>query len=180
MIVPKLNITGKGEIIPYLQQQEEQAQATQAEATNIQHAFDEMKLKELMSKAVANIAMAKERHGRSESDIGLFEERLSMITKNRASATKEKMEALEKLIDVIERFGEIEANLKLNELESFDYQQIQDEDREKADAKATGEGNEFMMQLMGQMSQQQQGQKKEQMQGQDQMQQSQNNEQPMQ
>ncbi len=156
MIVPKLNITGKGEIIPYLQQQEEQAQATQAEATNIQHAFEEMKLKELMSKAVANIAMAKERHGRAEADIGLFEERLSMITKNRASATKEKMEALEKLIDVIGKYGEIEAALKLNELESFDYKQEQNEDREKIDAKRTGEGNEFMMQLMGQMGQAQQ------------------------
>ena len=156
MIVPKLNITGKGEIIPYLQQQEEQAQATQAEATNIQHAFEEMKLKELMSKAVANIAMAKERHGRAEADIGLFEERLSMITKNRASATKEKMEALEKLIDVIGKYGEIEAALKMNELESFDYKQEQNENREKIDAKRTGEGNEFMMQLMGQMGQAQQ------------------------
>lgn len=171
MIVPKLNITGKGEIIPFLQQQEQQAAAVQAEATNIQHAFEEMKLKELMSKAVANIAMAKERHGRAEADIGLFEERLSMITKNRASATKEKMEALEKLIDVIAKYGEIEASLKMNELESYDYKQEQDEDREKADAKQTGEGNEFMMQLMGQMGGQ--GQQQEQMQPQ-------NNEQPIQ
>jgi len=153
MIVPKLNITGKGEIIPYLQQQEEQAQATQAEATNIQHAFEEMKLKELMSKAIANIAMAKERHGRAEADIGLFEERLSEITRNRALATKDKMEALEKLVDVIAKYGEIEASLKMNELESFDYRQEQNENREKADAKATGEGNEFMMQLMGEMNQ---------------------------
>ncbi len=156
MIVPKLNITGKGEIIPYLQQQEEQAQATQAEATNIQHAFEEMKLKELMSKAVANLAMAKERHGRAESDIGLFEERLSMITKNRASATKEKMEALEKLIDVIGKYGEIETALKMNDLESYDYQQEQDENREKVDAKRTGAGNEFMMQMMAGMGQENQ------------------------
>ena len=155
MIVPKLNITGKGEIIPYLQQQEEQAQATQAEATNIQHAFEEMKLKEMMSKAVANIAMAKERHGRAEADIGLFEERLSEITRNRALATKDKMEALEKLIDVIAKYGEIEAALKMNELESFDYRQEQNENREKVDAKRTGEGNEFMMQIMGEMAQQQ-------------------------
>ena len=114
-----------------------------------------MKLKELMSKAIANIAMAKERHGRAEADIGLFEERLSEITRNRALATKDKMEALEKLVDVIAKYGEIEASLKLNELESFDYRQEQNENREKADAKATGEGNEFMMQLMGEMGQQQ-------------------------
>ena len=48
MIIPKLSITGKGEIIPYLQQQEQQAQATQEEAVNIQHAVEEMKMKELI------------------------------------------------------------------------------------------------------------------------------------
>jgi hypothetical protein len=151
MIIPKLNITGKGEIIPYLQQQEEQAQAVQSEATNIQHAFEEMKLKELMSKAVANIAMAKERHGRAESNVGLFEERLSEISKNRALSTKAKMESLEKLVDVIGKYGEIETALKMNEIETFDYQQEANENREKSDAKATGEGNEFMMEMVDQL-----------------------------
>ena len=40
MIIPKLNITGKGEIIPFLQQQEQQMQAAQAEEMNIKHAFE--------------------------------------------------------------------------------------------------------------------------------------------
>lgn len=153
MIIPKLNITGKAEVIEYLQQQEQQAQAVQSEATNIEHAFQEAKLKELMSKAVSNLATARERHGRAESNIGLFEERLSMITKNRAMATKEKMEALEKLVDVIAKYGEIEAALKMNELESVSFQQEQDEDREKVDAKQTAESNKFAMQMMQGMGQ---------------------------
>ena len=41
-IIPKLNITGKGEIIPFLQQQEQKASAVQDEAQNIQHAYEEM------------------------------------------------------------------------------------------------------------------------------------------
>src|SRR5258708_28853185 len=144
MIIPKLNITGKGEIIPFLEQQEQSMQEQQAHASDIQHAIEDARLKELYSKATANLAMARERHGRAEADIGLFEERLSEITQNRALATKAKMEALEKLVDVIAKYGEIEAALKMNEIESFDYRQEQNENREKIDAKQTALANEFV------------------------------------
>jgi hypothetical protein len=161
MIIPKLNITGKGEIIPFLEQQEQAAQQQQQDLQMVQHAIEDAKLKELYSKAAANIAMARERHGRSEADIGLFEERLSEITHNRAMATKAKMEALEKLVDVIAKFGEIETMLKMNDIQSFDYQQEQKEDEEKADAKRTAMSNDFLRQILGQnsMMQNQQGPK---------------------
>lgn len=149
MIVPKLNITGKGEIIPYLQQQEQQASQLQQEQTAVQHAFEDAKLKELYTKAAANLATARERHGRAEADIGLFEERLSEITRNRALATKDKMEALEKLVDVIAKYGEIEAALKMNQIENFDYRQESKEEIEKADAKRTSLANEFRHSIMG-------------------------------
>jgi hypothetical protein len=152
MIIPKLNITGKAEAIKFLQEQEQQQQAAQSEAQTIQHAFENAKLQELMSKAAANLATARERHGRSEADIGLFEERLSEITHNRAMATKAKMEALEKLVDVIAKYGEIEAALKMSEIESFDYRQEQNEDREKLDAKHTAMSNDFLRQILGQNS----------------------------
>lgn len=148
-IIPKMNITGKAEIIKILEQQEQQQQAVEQEAQNISHAFEEAKLKELLSKATANIAMARERHGRAEADIGLFEERLSEITHNRAMATKAKMEALEKMVDVIAKYGEVETMLKMNEIQSFDYQQEQNEDREKIDAKQTAMSNDFVAQIMG-------------------------------
>ena len=143
-------IQGKNELMQILQQQQEQQQAIQQEATTIQHAFEEAKLKELMSKAAANVATARERHGRAEADIGLFEERLSEISRNRALATKDKMEALEKLVDVIAKYGEIETMLKMNQIQSFDYQQEQKEDVEKADAKRTAMSNDFVRQLLGQ------------------------------
>ena len=78
----------------------------------------------------------------AEADIGLFEERLSEITHNRAMATKAKMEALEKMIDVIGKYGEIEAMLKMNQLESIEINQQQNEDKEKVDAKRTAFANE--------------------------------------
>lgn len=148
MIIPKLNITGKGEIIPYLQQQEEQASQVQKEQMAVQHAFEDAKLKDLYAKAAGNLATARERHGRAEANIGLFEERLSEITQNRAMATKAKMEALEKLIDVVAKYGEIEAALKMNELQSIDYMQERKEDTEKADAKRTSLANEFFNSIM--------------------------------
>lgn len=150
MIIPKLNITGKGQIIPFLQQQEQQTQAVQQEAQTISHAFEEAKLKELMSKAASNLATARERHGRAESDIGLFEERLSEISRNRALATKDKMDALEKLVNVISQYGEIEANYHMQQIDKQTNDQAINEDIEKADAKRTALSNEFVASIMGQ------------------------------
>jgi len=143
MIIPKLNITGKGEIIPFLQQQEQAAQATQQEATTIQHAFQEAQLKELMSKAANNIASAKERYGRFESNIGLLEERLSELSKNQALSTKAKMEALEKMVDVIAKYGEVETMLRMNQIDSYDYKNEQNEHKEQDEARRKAFADEF-------------------------------------
>jgi hypothetical protein len=153
MIIPKLNITGKSQIIPYLEQMEQQAAAAQQDMQMIQHSFEEAKLKELLTRAASNLATARERHGRAEADIGLYEERLSEITQNRAMATKAKMEALEKLVDVIAKFGDIETSLKLHELESINIDQKADEQEEKADARQTAMANEFRTSIMGDQQQ---------------------------
>ncbi len=156
MIIPKLNITGKGEIIPYLQQQEQQAQAVQQEAQNIQHSFEAAKLQELYSKAAANIARAREDHSRSESNLGLYEERLSMIERNRALSLKEKQAALTSLLENITKFGEIETHLKQNELESLNFSQIMEEEREKRDVESRTGANKFLAEIMGGQGQRQQ------------------------
>jgi hypothetical protein len=95
--------------------------------------------------------MARERHSRSDSNIGLFEERLSMISKNHAMAVKEKMEATTKLLEAIEKYGEIETLLKNSEIESFDYREEINESREKLEAKKMSSGNEFLSKILGQM-----------------------------
>jgi hypothetical protein len=157
MIVKDMNIQGKAEAVEYLKQQEQAMQEAQQEKEALSHAYEDARLKELYSKAMSNIAMARERHGRAEADIGLFEERLSEITHNRAMATKAKMEALEKLVDVIAKYGEIESMLKLTQVEQFNDAQSQDEDVEKADAKRTSLANQFKSSIMmpeGQIAQQ--------------------------
>lgn len=155
MIIPKLNITGKAEAIKFLQQQEQQASAIQQHSQNLEHAVNEAKLKELYGKTAASIATARERHGRAESNIGLFEERLSMIGRNNSLSTKAKMEALEKLVEVTHRYGELEAHLKMNNIDSIDTQEQTKEDIAKEDAKRTSLSNDFVAQLLGSMGGQQ-------------------------
>lgn len=169
MIVPHLNITGKAEAIQFLQQQEQQQAAVQSEATNIQHALEEAKLKELYAKAANSIAAAKERYGRFESNIGLLEERMAEVSKNHALSTKAKMEAWEKMVDVIAKYGEIETMLKMNDLESLEYQDLGVEQAERNQAHKEASTDEFLSKLMnghgmGQFGMQQQGQETQQQQ----------------
>ncbi|HEX5553441.1 MAG TPA: hypothetical protein VFX43_09355 [Chitinophagaceae bacterium] len=142
---------GKEEITQFLESQAQQAQAAQQQKEMLENAFTDARLKELYSRAASNIAMARERHGRSESNIGLFEERLSEITQNRAMATKAKVESLEKLLDLIQKYGEIEAALKASQLQGIELQQQEEEAREKIDAKRTADANEFLSKISSQM-----------------------------
>jgi hypothetical protein len=151
MIIPKLNITGKGEIIPYLQQQEQQMQQMQQEDMIVKHMAEDAKVKELYSRATANLAMAKERVGRFDANVGLLEERLSEISKNQSLSTKAKMEALEKMVDVIARFGEVETMLKMHDIETLNYQETIKEDQEREKARSNSEGTRFLDQIMGNM-----------------------------
>lgn len=158
MIIPKLNITGKGEIIPYLQKQEQMAQAVQDEAQNIQHTLEEMKMKELMSKIHNQLSQARERDSRSASNVGLFEERMSMISKNHALASKEKMAALAQLLETIQKFGEVETFLKSNELESIKYDEEEQEKESRKGIEQDMASKKFMEEILGSMQNQNQQQ----------------------
>jgi GTP-sensing pleiotropic transcriptional regulator CodY len=157
-IIPKLNITGKGEIIPWLEQQEQQMQAVQSEETNIKHAYEDAKLRELYSKAAANIAKAREDHSRSESNLGLYEERLSMIERNRAMSLKEKQNALQIMLENMHRFGELEMQEKERQLDEENTNQMLEEEFEKRDVEKRTGANKFLAEIMstGMQSQQQQ------------------------
>jgi hypothetical protein len=154
-IIPKLNIAGKAEIIQMLEQQEQQQAAMQNEMQNTQHAFEHAKLQELMSKAAANIARAREDHSRSESNLGLYEERLSMIERNRALTLKEKQSALRELLESIQKFGEIETVYAENKLKADAFGIQAQEELEKQDVHRRTEANKFLEQIMGSMQMQQ-------------------------
>ena len=149
MIIPKLNITGKAEAIQYLQQQEQQMQAAQGEEMNLKHTVEEMKLKELMAKIHNQLSQARERDSRSESNVGLFEERMSMISKNHSLATKEKMAALAQLLETIQKFGEVETFLKSNDLETIKYDEEEVEKGSRQMVERNEASKRFLEQIMG-------------------------------
>lgn len=147
-IIPKLNITGKAEIMDILRQEEEQMAHMQQEEQLVKQAFDDAKIKELYSKATANIARAREDHSRSESNLGLYEERLSAIEKNRALSLKEKQAALTSLLENIERFGDIETKYAENKLNIDAYNIRTEEELEKQDVERRTQSNKFLEQLL--------------------------------
>lgn len=169
MIIPKLNITGKAEIIAFLEQQEQQMQAAQGEEMNLKHTVEEMKLKDMMAKIHNQLSQARERDSRSASNVGLFEERMSAISKNHALASKEKMAALAQLMETIQKFGEVETFLKSNQLDSIKYDEEEYEKESRKDVESTEASKQFMEQLMGSMNPQQIQQPQQQMGGQEQM-----------
>ena len=147
-IAKRAVIQGKNELIEILAKQE-QAQAAAAEhAQNVSHVLEEAKVKELYSKAVLNISSAKERQGRVDSNIGLFEERLSMIARNDSMSAKAKAEALEKLVEVTSKYGELEAHLKMNELKTLEREDEGKEMQAKIDVRRQSLANDFVAQMM--------------------------------
>jgi hypothetical protein len=134
-------IQGKNEIIEMLEQQQREAAEAQKQQMLLEHTKLEAELQEIHSRAAGNIAMARERQGRAESNIGLFEERLSEITQNRSASLKNKVEALEKLLQIFQQHDEREIRLKETELNSIGVDQELSEDREKIDAKVTSASN---------------------------------------
>ena len=147
-LISKATIQGKNEIIAAIEEQQQQAAEAQKQQMLIEQAKLEAELQEIHARSVGHIALARERHGRAESNIGLFEERISEITRNRALALKDKVDALQKLLELYQAHGEFEANEKLKELQAINFSQEETEDREKLESKITSESNNFLIKMM--------------------------------
>lgn len=147
-IAKRAVIQGKNELVELLAKQEEMQGAQAQHAEMVAHNLEDAKIKELYSKAVSNISAAKERQARADSNLGLFEERLSEITRNRSASTKDQVDALEKLVNIIRQYGEVETMLQAGNLQSINQTQVAQEDAEKEDAKRTSAANEFTAKMM--------------------------------
>lgn len=141
-------IQGKNEIIEAVEQQQAEAAEMQKQQALMEQNLLEAQLQNLNARSVSDIAMARERHGRAESNVGLFEERLSEITQNRAQALKARMEALEKLLGSVNQFGQLQVTAQQLDLDQMQDEQEVEEDREKLDAKLTAESNNFLTKFL--------------------------------
>ena len=115
-ILGKATIQGKNEIIEAIDQQQQQQAEMAKPKEMMEQNLLEAKLQNMSASSVAQIAQARERHGRSESNIGLFEERLSHISQNRANALNARMDALQKLLGTVDMFGEMQAKRQSQEV----------------------------------------------------------------
>lgn len=147
-ILQNATIQGKNEIIAAVEEREKAQMEASQQQMMIEHAKLEAELQNIHAQSANQVAMARERHGRAESNIGLFEERLSEITQNRSMALKNKVEALQKLMEVIQGHGEYEAAKKMNDLSLMNMIQIGEEDREKLDAKSDSMSNDILTNSM--------------------------------
>jgi len=147
-IISKATIQGKNEIIEAIEEQQREQAEMQKQQMLIEQSKLEAELQEIHARSVGYLATARERHGRAESNIGLFEERISEITRNRALALKDKVEALSKLLELYQAHGEFEANQKIMELQGLGLLQEETEAEEKIVAKTTNESNKFLINMM--------------------------------
>lgn len=147
-VIEKMNVANKAKTMEFLQEQEQMVAAQQEQSTLIEQTFQEARLKELMASAAEKISLARERQSRSDSNVGLFEERLSELRKNDAISLREKMDAISKLLDAIQRYGELETALATAGIEQMDMQEEAENQREKQMALGQSSANEFVSKIM--------------------------------
>ena len=147
-LIQHATIQGKNEIIAAIDEQQAAAAEMQKQQALMQQNVTEAQLQELSSRATSNLALARERHGRSEANVGLFEERISEITRNHSLALKDKIEALKGLLEAYSLFGDIEIKEKMEKLELLDRSQDVHEDVEEAKAHLITDSNKFLTEMM--------------------------------
>lgn len=134
-ILQKATIQGKNEIIEAVDAAQQQAAELQKQEALINQALLEAQMQALQAKSANDIASAKERHGRTDSNLGLWSERLSEISQNRAAALKAKAEAIKTLLEAESLYGQKEVEQQENQIEDYEKEQVVREDREKLDTK---------------------------------------------
>lgn len=149
-ILKNATIHGKNEIIEAVDKAEQMAAEVQQQQSMLQHAMLDAQIQNLQAKSASEVATAKERYGRFESNIGLLEERISQISKNRSLSAKAKAEALQILLETVATFGQAATDKEARELEAFDYHQKNIEDQERNQAHKESQATETISKLLGQ------------------------------
>jgi len=114
---------GKDELIESIRRSEEEQGAIAREQSQLNLAVLQSQLQQNTAKTADYLAMAKERVGRTKSNIGLEHERFSELTENHARATKEKVSAIKEFLDTVRLYGEVQtmhAADKVDEIEEKD------------------------------------------------------------
>lgn len=129
-------LQGKDELIEAIQNEEQLQAALAQEKSALDLAILEGQLQNLQANTAEKLAMARERVGRTKSNIGLEAERFSELSKNHAIAAKEKMSAVKEFLESVKLYGEVETMHGMNTVESMEDEDKAEDNVEKARAEA--------------------------------------------
>lgn len=128
---------GKDELIESIRAQEEQQAAVNEQKAQLDLAILQSQLQQNTAKTADYLATAKERVGRTKSNIGLEHERFSELTENHARAVKEKVSAIKEFLDTVKLYGEVQTMHAAGEVDKMEKSEENSENKEKR--KAEGE-----------------------------------------
>lgn len=134
-------IQGKDELMEAIAKEEQMQAEMGQQRAQLEMAAIEAQLQNAHANTAEKLAMAKERVGRTKSNIGLFEERLSEVSKNHSIATKEKISAVKEFLDTVRLYGEVQTMhgaAEVNEIEDSDQSVERTEKRAAAEEAQTG------------------------------------------
>lgn len=147
-ILKYATIQGKNEIMEAVDQQQKQASEMEQQRLMLEQAKLESEIAYTQSKSTGEIALAHEREGRKDANIGLFEERLSEITHNRSMALKAKVDSLEKLLMLVREFGMADSGIQAARLQGENLLQKDDERTEELEARLLSNSNNQTINMM--------------------------------
>jgi hypothetical protein len=128
-------LQGKDELVESIQREEQQQAALQQEKASLDLAVLEGQLQNLQASTAEKLAFARERAGRTQSNLGLEAERFSELSKNHAIAAKEKVSAIKEFLETVKLYGEIETMHAEQEIDKMEGKDENTEKVEKATAK---------------------------------------------
>lgn len=124
-------LQGKDELVESISREEQQQAAMAQEKASLDLAVLEGQLQNLQANTAEKLAMARERVGRTSSNLGLEAERFSELSKNHALATKEKVSAIKEFLETVKLYGEVEAMHAADQVERIEGKNESEERREK-------------------------------------------------
>lgn len=124
LLIESASIVNKDELLRSIAEQQEYQKEMDNHKRQLELVTMETQLENLRASTADKLAMARERTGRTKSNIGLYDERESEVTQNRSRALKDRMDALKSLLDVMDRHGEVETNLGMREMARINQHNI--------------------------------------------------------
>lgn len=122
-------LQGKDELIESLKAEEELQSALAQQKAQLDMAVLQSQLQQNQARTADYVATAKERVGRTKSNIGLQREREAEVSRNIAMAAKEKMSAVKEFLESVSLYGDIQAQHGLLKVEGMVNEEKDEEEK---------------------------------------------------